>query len=362
VLAAAVSAWFVFAPVRIELLNNDLTLAYIAVQIGLQHGWSHIYSLDLQHQYFAQLRPGIAFTNGEPYFSPPPLAALVLPFSVLGPGGAFFAWTAASLMALGAAWWLGAPGQGWYPRILWLLGALAWYPVLYGLAFGQPVLMAMLAVVACWRLAESGRPYLAGAALAGALLKPQLILVVPAVLLVAGRWRIVAAWVVASAILALASFALVGFQGVADYRALAAGELANIHNRYFTLAYVFGPGPASLVAQGAVGAAALVGAYVNRRATLARLIALGLVAGTLAATYWHLQDFTMLVAAGWLFWRDSPPIWQRLWLAAVVVTLELAWPLRPLPILIAIGVWLVFCLAPPRAKAPNVAGPRPAAA
>src|SRR5207247_10395622 len=94
--------------------------------------------------------------------------------------------------------WLGAPGGG-LGKAVWLIGAIAWYPVLYALQYGQPALVVLLAAIACWRLAEGGKPYLAGLALAvGTSFKPQLVLAVPLVLLLGGRWRIVAAWFVAS--------------------------------------------------------------------------------------------------------------------------------------------------------------------
>ena len=84
---------------------------------------------------------------------------------------------------------------------------------------------------------------------------------------------------------------------------------------------------------------AAVAAFLNRRASDARIFALSLVATTLAATYWHLQDFTMLVLAAWLFWRDSPPAWQRWALLLVVVGGELAWGLTPLPMLLGVAIW-----------------------
>lgn len=340
-------------PVTRDPLDNDFTLVFIAVRIGIEHGWSHIYSLDLQHHVFSALRPGVFFNDGQRYLAPPPLAWITTPLSVLGPAGAFYAWSAISMAALVAAWWLAAPGRGWM-RALWLLAAVAWYPVLYGLAYGQPALVVLLAVVACWRLLEADRPYLAGLALAaGSSLKPQLILGVPLVLLMAGRWRVVLAWGSSTAVLALASLAMLGASGLNDYRGLLAEAQGLVNNRYFTLAYVVGPGALSYVAQAAVLAAAAAAAYLNRRSSPARLIALGIVASALGATYWHLQDFTILLGAVWLFWRDNPPAWQRAWLLVVALAVELAWPLRPLPLLIVMAVWFA-CLCVPRAVAPAV--------
>jgi hypothetical protein len=349
VLAGGITAFFVFQPIYHDALDNDLTLVYIGARIGLEHGWSHIYSLDLQRQLFAQVRPGTSFGNGERFLSPPPVAWLMLPLTALGAAGAFYAWSTISLAALVAAWWLAAPGAGW-TRALWLLGALAWYPVLYNLSLGQPATIVLFAIAASWWFAEAGRPYVAGAVLGLTVVKPQLALVVPVVLLVAGRWRIALAWAVTAAILVGLSVIVIGASGVSDYRSLLAEAQLLPNNRYFTLAYVLGPGTLSYVAAAVVVGVGLVGAYLNRGAGLLRLFALGVATSTLSATYWHLQDFTILVVAGWLFWRDTPPAWERLWLLVVVAAGELAWPLSPLPMLIAVAVWLAFLIVPTHAR------------
>lgn len=339
-------------PVLRDPLDSDLTLVYIGVRIGIEHGWGHIYSLALQHELFTQLRPGAVFNDGQRFLSPPPLAWIILPLSVLGPAGAFYAWFALSLLALVAAWWLAAPGGG-RVRPLWLIAALAWYPVLYSLSLGQPILLVLLAVIGCWKLAEAGKPYLAGVVLAATAIKPQLTLIVPAVLLAAGHWRIAAGWAAATAILAAASLAMIGGEGLTDYRGLIAEAQGVVNNRFFTLAFFTGSGGLTLLVQGTVIAAGLVAAYLNRRSTAARLIALGLVTTALSASYWHLQDFTILVAAIWLFWRDEPPVWQRWWLLAVAVTLELAWPLSPGPALVVIAAWWLMLCVPAAPRKPS---------
>lgn len=321
---------------------------YIGARIGLEHGWAHVYSLSLQHQLFTQLRPQAPFNDGERFLSPLPAAWLITPLTVIGPQAAFFVWLSISVAALGAAWWLGAPGSGW-TRGLWLLGAVAWYPVLYSLSLGQPLMLVLLGVIACWRLAEAGKPYLAGAALGLAVLKPQVVIAVPLVLLVAGHWRITAGWAVTTSVLAIASLLMIGTQGMSDYRSLLAEAQGVVNNRYFTWAYVVGPGPAGYVIELVVIAIGLVAAYLNRRAPLARLIALGVLTSMMSATYWHLQDFAILVAAAWLFMRDDPRPWQQAWLVVVAVAAELAWPLGPLPVLIAVAVWFVMVAVPRRA-------------
>ncbi|TMF18725.1 MAG: DUF2029 domain-containing protein [Chloroflexi bacterium] len=339
----------VVVPLRAEILNTDFTQAYVAATIGRTHGWSHIYSLDLQRQLLSELRPQLVFNDGAWFTPAPPYAWLVLPLTALSPAAGVYIWLALSAAGLVAAWWLAAPGAGRF-RLLWLLGALAWYPVLYGLSLAQPALIVLVVVAAAWRLSEAGRPYLAGVVLGLTVIKPQLILALPLVLLASGKWRALAPWAAIGVVLALLSLLAIGPGGLSDYRAILAHESEMPNNRYFTLAYLLGPGPLSYVGPALVVALAAAGAYFNREAGYARLYALGIVASALAATYWHLQDFTILVLAAWLFWREQPPLWQRLWLLVVIVGGEFAWGITPLPMLIGLGVWFSFLIARP---APN---------
>jgi Glycosyltransferase family 87 len=333
----------VAVPLRADILDNDLTLVYVGIRIAFEHGWSHVYSLPLQHELFAQLRPHAVFNDGERFLSPPPYAWLILPLTVAGPAAAVYAWLALSFGAVVAAWQLAAPGSG-TTRGLWLLGAIAWYPLLYALSLAQPDLAVILIVAAAWRLAESRRDYLAGAVLGLAAIKPQLSLLVPVVLVFAGRWRIAAGWVAVACLLAAASLAAIGGQGLRDYLALLSEAQSVTNNRYFTFAYLVGPGAASYVAQALAVVAAAALAYRNRAATPARLFALGLVATALGATYWHLQDFAVLVAAAWLYFREPAPGWQRGLAVAIAIAGEFAWPLTPLPILVLLTAWLA-CFA-----------------
>jgi glycosyl transferase family 87 len=343
--------WFVVVlPLRADILDNDLMHIYISATIGRQHGWSHMYSLALEQDLFTRLRPHAVFNDGAWNDAAPPYAWLIAPLTLFSPAAAVAIWLAISLLALAACWWIAAPGEG-TTRALWLLGALAWYPVLYGLALVQPDLVMALVVAVAWRLADSGRLQLAGVALGLSVIKPQLVLALPLVLVASGRWRMVVPWAAITAILVLLSLAVLGTDGLTDYRVTLAHQSQMANNRYFTLAYLAGPGPLSYAATAVILVITAAGGYLNRNAGFARLFALGIVASTLAATYWHLQDFTMLVLAAWLFWRDGPSLPMRLLLLLVAVAGEFAWPLTPLPILAGTAVWFA-ALVVPRREAP----------
>lgn len=345
-LTIALTGYWTFLPVLKNPLDEDTVFVYVGVRIGLEHGWSHIYSIDLQRQYYAVLRPGAPFDELARYLHPPPLAWLYIPLTVLTPPAGF--WTAMVIQCglLVATWYMIAPGAGWgLPRLLYLMAAFAWYPVLYELQDGQPVMFVVFAVAACWRLADSGRPWLAGMVLALGVVKPQVALLVAPCLLLGGYWRVAAAWAASAGLLAIVSIALLGPGGVADYLSLLNVARHIVYNRYMTLAYVI-PDPVATFAQVTVVALTLVAAYRMRGAPMARVIALGVVGSMLSIPYDHLHDFAVLVPAALLFLRTEPPVWQRAWLLVVWISIELIWVITPLPLLVALVVWLAMLAMP----------------
>src|SRR5258708_28680874 len=122
-------------------------------------------------------------------------------------------------------------------------------------------MLVLLVVIACWRLAESGRPYVAGAVLGLTVLKPQLTIAVPFVLLLSGRWRITAGWAVTSGLLAIASLLVIGTLGVCDYLSLLAEAQTVGNNRFFTWSYVVCAGPVSSAFVDIMTSLRLISAY-----------------------------------------------------------------------------------------------------
>jgi hypothetical protein len=361
-LTIGITGYWTLLPIFKNPLDEDTVFVYVGVRVGLEHGWNHLYSIDLQRQYYAMLRPGAPFDPLARYLHPPPLAWLFIPLTLLPIPVGF--WTALIIQCglLVAAWYMVAPGSGWgMPRILYLLGAFAWYPVLYELRDGQPVMLVVLAVAACWRLADSGRPWLAGAVLALGVVKPQVALLVGPCLLLAGYWRVGAGWAAAAGALAIVSLALLGPGGVRDYLSLLEAARHIVYNRYMTLADIF-PDPMATIAQIGAAILTLFAAYRMRGAPMARVMALGVVGSMVSIPYDHLHDFVVLIPAALLFLRTEPPIWQRAWLLVVWISLELVWAVTPLPILVAQVVWLTMIALPLRPQLPSARGATSAAA
>ncbi len=331
--AAAAAAPFALYDLYLWLLSyltdpfrNDFSFYYAAARLGLDHGWSRLYDLSLQQQELDALGSGIHVAQLARFISPPPLAWLAVPFALMPYQAGYLAWSLLEVLCLGLTWFLLAPGRGW-PRAIWLLVALGFLPVAYGLQLGQPPLLVVAAVAGAWALLRAGREVPAGALLAVAAVKPQLGLLVPFALLLLGHRRAFAAWAVTAALLAAAALASLGPDGTATYldRLRFAGGLAT--NQELTLAY-FLPLPVARVLEGLVALAALAAVWRSRSLELG--ISAALAGGLLASPYLHLDDLTLLVPAAWLFLRAQPARWIWAVLAAAAAAVESLALLGPL--------------------------------
>jgi hypothetical protein len=78
--------------------DSDLKIYYLGARIGLTHGWSHIYDLDLQSTGWQLLGDGFSQLEqpDRSFLSPPFVAWLAAPFTLLSVPAAYLAWNAAS--------------------------------------------------------------------------------------------------------------------------------------------------------------------------------------------------------------------------------------------------------------------------
>ena len=314
--------------------HNDFTFYYAAARIGTTHGWQSIYDLALQQAELNEMGSRIDIADLARYISPPPVAWLALPLTPLPYEIGYGIWSGLLLLALAWTWYLAAPGHG-RARLVHLAAALAWVPVIYGLQLGQPGLFVALGVAGSYALLTTGRPFAAGLALGVLALKPQLGFLLPAALLVSGRYRAFAGAAVAISVLALASAINIGPAGIATYQERLTFAAGVPVNRALTLAPYLGDLTVTRIVQVGIAVWALTLVYRFRRRAPGWMFVIALLGGLLASPYLHLDDLVMLGLAIWLYLGlPSKPRWNWVFLLALVVAAEGVPVWGPLPLLL----------------------------
>ena len=316
-------------------VRNDFRLVYGAALTGWRNGYPHLYDLVAQQRTVESLG-----AYWSPFLNPPPLAWLGTPFLVLPFQVAIVVWTALVVAAALLAWWLVAPGTG-LTRAAHLALFVGLFPTAFGLMVGQPVALVAAAVAGAWWLAERDRPVAAGLALSLVAIKPQLALLVPLCLLVAGRRRMFVAWLAASGLMAVVALALLGGDGLQTYRDSLWVASHWEPTRRYAIAGPLGLGPQVYAVEAVVVVLAVLAAWRHRRAGAGLPIAIGIVASLLFTPYVGFQDFAMLVVAGWLVLRSGATQMQVGLMVVGYALLELALVVLAVPILVAEAALLV---------------------
>jgi len=319
--SAVYSLWLWVSSYLGDNFHNDFTFYYAAARLGLAHGWSHLYDLRLQQEQLDAIGSHITIAQLARYVSPPPLAWLVTPLTLLPYQVAYWLWSALLVGALVLAWHLAAPGSG-RARVIFLVAAIGWLPIIYGLQLGQPALFVAAGVAACYALLKRGRDVEAGAVLGVLVLKPQLALLVPVVLLVSGRWRAFASSVVVLAVITAASVAVLGPSGVTDYVDRLNFATTIAENQAQTLAGWIHSLQAARIVQGLVAAWTVGLAYGLRRRGPAGVLAVALIGGLAASPYVHYDDLAMLGLACLLFLRAARGRWVIAYAIALFIAAE----------------------------------------
>ncbi|MGH7902818.1 MAG: glycosyltransferase family 87 protein [Candidatus Dormibacteraceae bacterium] len=333
---------------------NDFSLYYDGARIGLVHGWSHIYDLAFQRvQFIATHAPGDEFSWKTLYVTPPPVAWLVAPLARLPLTVAYDIWVLLNAALYAVAGWLAIPGNRLRKLAILLVGATA-YPVLYALKMGQIVPLAAGSVILAWSLLKRDRQVAAGLVLLAVLLKPQVAILCPLILIFTGHRRALVAWTLGALGLAVASALTLGSAGLAQYAAALGVESPHLGNQTYTLAALLGAGPLARTVELACGGVALVAAWRHRRSLELALVA-GLLGSYLASPYHHDSDLFALVVAAWLYLGSEAPRWQWAGAAALLVTMIGLPHLGPAPVLLLATLWLLTILV--RSRQPRVPDP-----
>ena len=202
---------------------GDFTSFYTAAHI-IRGGNAHrLYDLSLQAQVQqAFLLPhGWVFADGVlPYAYPPFFAIIFIPLSFLPLGWAFHVWNVVNVTLILASVKLLLRHQQRHSTRDFVVACLivfAFFPVLTGLHNGQSSFLVLFTLTLTYLALKSRRDTVGGIALALGLFKPQLVLVIAAVLLYRRRWRTVLAFSATAVLLLLVSYILVGIDGMASY-------------------------------------------------------------------------------------------------------------------------------------------------
>lgn len=320
--------------------RNDFRLIYGAALAAWRDGYSDLYDLAAQRAATEGLGSGIYW---QPYLNPPPLAWLATPFTALPFGVAIWLWSALLVVAAVFAWYVVAPGAG-LTKAAHLALFLGLFPTAFGLLVGQPDALVAAAVALAWWLAQRGRPMAAGVALSAIAIKPQLAILVPVCLLVAGHARMFAGWLGASLVIGVVALALLGIDGAQRYRDVLSLASQWEPTRRYAIAGPLGLGPQVYLAEAVVAAVAIIAAWRQRESDVSRPIAIGIVASLLFTPYVGFQDFAMLVLAGWLVVRSGASAVQVALMLVGYALLELALVVQAIPILLAEALFLATTL------------------
>jgi hypothetical protein len=276
--------------------DADFRNFYATALLGRKAGWAHIYDVAAQGRIADAIGPG----HDWPYLNPPLLAWLAAPFTLLPYVPAALLWSAILVALLGLALVAAGPGS----RLPWYLASVTLaFPFLFGIEEGQVVALLGLVLVLCQRLERSGHPFMAGSVLGVALLKPHVVFLVPAVLLLAGRFRVFVAWAAICLLVAALTVASLGVDGLAAWYQSVAAVRAQVPAPHFTLAFWL-PGIPGLAAGAIVALGTLAVAWRSRQESTSRILAVGVIGSALASPYLNIQDLGLLVVAGWLLWQE----------------------------------------------------------
>ncbi|MGA7912228.1 MAG: glycosyltransferase family 87 protein [Candidatus Dormiibacterota bacterium] len=324
----------------LEVVNvhgDDFRFYYSMARVGLTYGWSHIYDLSLQCAPIGPISESEAHCPG---LALPPLAWIVTPFTILPYTSAYPLWIVSLALCIAAIvglLWRRFPE----PRGIYAAAALTLYPLVYGLFLGQATIIALLGVVLAWWLLRERRPNLAGVALVLIVAKPQIVLLVPVALALAGRWRTVLVFASLSSALGLVALATLGPHGVTAYDSIARDELGQELNYVYTFAGLFGHTTGTAL-QYVLGLVALVTAW-RFRDHLDAVFLLGILGSALVSPYWHVPDYVVLIPAA-AFQLSLGPRSPALLLAAAlfVVGSPFAVGVTFMPSVVQVGSWLVL--------------------
>lgn len=282
--------------------NTDFLSSFYTAASMLRHGDHAIYCSSCLQAHAQQL-----FHVGSPIFQfqydNPPLGAWLLqPLTYLGPQTALAAFLLLTVIAIGAAGWLLRRQVSRDPRRL-LIGVLAFasLPAAMTFAYGQWDGLLALAVTGAYVALQRDRQVLAGMLIAVLLIKPQLIWLVPIVVVIAGSWRLLSGIMIGALVFGLSSIAILGWNDTYLWvRQISPNIVARTGLSLPHMLVSFGANSSMVVASAAALAVTVTVALLITRSWLRSLtrqqqLSLGLLVSMLAAP--HLLSYDLIIVA-----------------------------------------------------------------
>ncbi|MDR1827736.1 MAG: DUF2029 domain-containing protein [Methylobacteriaceae bacterium] len=243
-----------------------------------------------------------------PFLNPPPFLLLTAPLAVLAPMESHYAFAVLSLLIYGfAAWRI-------FPDKRAAAAALAFPAVFFCLPVGQTGLLTA-GILGLFTVLLGPQPFIAGLVAGTLVIKPQLAVLVPFVLMVSGnRWAFAGAAVSALGLCLLASAAFgfdvwpAFFAMLADYQGKASSlthYLSRMQTAYGLAVFCGASAGVAALIQAAVSAPAFIGVLVIWKRPFSReLKYAALIAGTVLVTpYFLVYEFPIMAMAGLWLWR-----------------------------------------------------------
>jgi uncharacterized membrane protein (UPF0127 family) len=199
-----------------EPIPGDYIAFYTAGRMVLNGDGAHLFDPSGVRAIQAEATQYLVPDLYDPMRNPPFVALLFAPLAALDFIPSFIVWSVLNLACLGLAIWLALrtmPALRPHWRAISVI-VLTFTPVYRGLIGGQNADLSLLLYVLMYRAIRAGREPQAGLYAALGLFKPQLFLAFPFVFAASRRWRALGIYCLVAGILAAASVAVVGVDGV----------------------------------------------------------------------------------------------------------------------------------------------------
>ncbi|HLJ16162.1 MAG TPA: glycosyltransferase family 87 protein [Bryobacteraceae bacterium] len=215
-IAAIASAYWLTSGVTLvhHAVHYNFLSFYSGASLARHGDFHHLYDLSIVSELQKRLLPD----TGEPvpFTRPPMYAVMQAPLTLLSIVPAYGVYISLQIAALFGCWALACRKFGADALVYCSL----YLPSAYGLMHGQDNVWMLFILIVAFSLAESGMDIAAGTVLALGLIKFNLLLLFPFVLLLQKRWRMLFSFGVFGLAQASLSAILIGKTGLQQYRAL----------------------------------------------------------------------------------------------------------------------------------------------